>query len=173
MRGYAYFNLSNEDVQAGRSAITIPGSDRPLHDYVPLYFGFKTPMVAANQAHNESLLFLRFSLEVLRLPGVVITDGNARSMRTKFRTFRSIDDLNILDPKAIQTIKYAGDDERKRKKQAEILVPDQLSITVMQDIICFSSTTRKRVVDILHKNGINKSVIVNMGWYFVPGATRN
>jgi hypothetical protein len=32
------------------------------HDYVPLYLGFKTPMAAINQAHNEDLLFLRFSL---------------------------------------------------------------------------------------------------------------
>ncbi|MEO7163043.1 MAG: DarT ssDNA thymidine ADP-ribosyltransferase family protein, partial [Bdellovibrionia bacterium] len=49
MRGRGYFDLSNEDVQAGRAAITVPVTNRPLHDYVPLYFGFKTPMVACNQ----------------------------------------------------------------------------------------------------------------------------
>jgi hypothetical protein len=64
----------------GRAAITLPASQRPLHDYVPLYLGFKTPMVAIKQAHNEDLLFLRFSLGVLVTPGSVVCDGNADPM---------------------------------------------------------------------------------------------
>ncbi|MGZ3826699.1 MAG: DarT ssDNA thymidine ADP-ribosyltransferase family protein [Bdellovibrio sp.] len=58
MRGQTYLNLSNEDVQAGRAAITVGITGRALHDYVPLYFGFKTPMLAVNQKHNEDLILL-------------------------------------------------------------------------------------------------------------------
>lgn len=133
MRGRTYFNLSNEDVQKGRAGIRIKETDRPLHDYVPLYFGFKTPMVARNQDQNDNLLFLRFSLDILSLQGVVISDGNARSIDTQFKVFKTIDDLAVIDSKAIQTVKYAHDLDLKRKKQAEVLVPDSLPIDHLLD----------------------------------------
>ncbi len=36
MRGQSYRNLANEDVQAGRAAIVVPVTGKPLHDYVPV-----------------------------------------------------------------------------------------------------------------------------------------
>ena len=62
-------------------------------------------MVACNQEQNECLVFLRVSLDILALPGVVISNGNARSGGTKFFPFWSIEDLNVIDPKAINTVK--------------------------------------------------------------------
>jgi hypothetical protein len=126
MRGQSYHNLTNEDVQAGRAAIVIPKTRKPLHDYVPLYLGFKTPMVAIYQAHNENLLFLRFSLDILAIPGVVVCDGDARSQSSKFYTFTGPDVFSKIDIAAVRTVKYAKDPELKRKKQAEILIPDKL-----------------------------------------------
>ncbi len=169
MRGQTYQNIANEDVQAGRAAKTVPPSNRPLHDYVPLYFGFKTPMVAVNQDKNEEIIFLRFSLEILTSPGVVITDGNARSNSTTFRAYTCIEDLAIVDAKAVNTVKYAHDGELKRKKQAEILIPDHLPFTQVFDIMCFSDSIRTKTLEILDKFGINKSVYVNPGWYFHGG----
>ncbi len=118
MRGQSYRNLANEDVQKGRSTISVSTSQRPLHDFVPLYLGFKTPMVAINQAHNEDLLFLRFSLDILSIPGSVVSDGNARSNASKFYLFNGPDVFSNLDVAAIRTVKYAKDSELKRKKQA-------------------------------------------------------
>ncbi|MBI2579366.1 MAG: DUF4433 domain-containing protein [Candidatus Aenigmarchaeota archaeon] len=77
MRGTSYRNLANDDVQAGRAAKSISVTGRPLHDYVPLYFGSRTPMVAVNQRENESLVFIRFSLDMLAMGDVVISDGKA------------------------------------------------------------------------------------------------
>ncbi len=170
MRGRTYQNIANEDVQAGRAAKTVPPTNRPLHDYVPLYFGFKTPMVAVNQEKNEEIIFLRFSLEILQFPGVVITDGNARSNSTAFRTYSGIDDLSIVDAKAVNTVKYAHDGELKRCKQAEILVPDSLPFVHVFDLVCFSDSTRAKVLRILEEFGINKPIYVNPGWYFHGGA---
>ena len=165
MKGTGYKDLSNPDVQQGRAQITVPGS-RPLHDYVPLYFGFKTPMVAVNQDRNPELIFLRVSLDILGRPGVIITDGNARTKGTTFQEFRSVEGMKILDVKAIQSVKYALDPEMKRRKQAEILVPDLLSFSEVLDLICFDPKAAKRVLDTVGQFGIGKSVIVNQGWYF-------
>ncbi len=167
MRGQSYRNLANEDVQAGRAAITVSASQKPLHDYVPLYLGFKTPMVAINQVYNEDLLFLRFSLDILATSGSIVCDGNARSNATKFYLFTGPDVFSSLDITAIRSVKYAKDLELKRKKQAEVLIPDRLPIAQMHDMICFSESAQNRVLSILGEFGIKKAVKVNQGWYFV------
>lgn len=161
-----YQNIANEDVQKGRAAITVGCTNRPLHDYVPLYFGFKTPMVAVNQSRNEEIIFLRFSLNILAWPGVVITDGNARSTTTKFQQYTQITDLSIVDAKAVNTVKYAHDSDLKRKKQAEILVPDKLAFDQVLDIMCFSESARDQVLKILDEFSINRPVRVSPHWYF-------
>jgi hypothetical protein len=170
MRGQSYRNLANEDVQAGRAAITVPPSQRPLHDYVPLYLGFKTPMVAINQAHNEDLFFLRFSLDILATPGAIVCDGNARSNASKFYLFTVPDVFSNLDIAAVRSVKYARDPELKRKKQAEILIPDRLPMAQMLDRICFSESAKTRALSILSEFGIKNAVKVNRGWYFVDSA---
>ena len=167
MRGQSYRNLANEDVQAGRASIVVPGPQKPLHDYVPLYLGFKTPMVAINQVHNEDLLFLRFPLDILTRQDSVVCDGNARSHTSKFYLFSDPDVFSNIDIAAVRSVKYAKDPELKRKKQAEILIPDRLPITQMRDIICFSENAKIRALSILGEFGTNKAVIVNQGWYFV------
>lgn len=167
MRCQGYHNLANEDVQAGRAAITVAATQKPLHDYVPLYLGFKTPMVAINQTQNEDLLFLRFSLDILGTQGSVVCDGNARSNSSKFYLFTGPDVFSCIDVGAIRTVKYAGNPELKRKKQAEILIPDRLKVAQMLDMICYSESAKTRALSILREFDIKKPVKVNQGWYFV------
>ncbi len=168
MRGRSYRNLANEDVQAGRAAISVGPLTKPLHDFVPLYLGFKTPMVAINQNHNKELLFLRCPLDILTISGSFVADGNARSTLTKFYEFTGPDVFSNIDVATIRSVKYAKDPELKRKKQAEILIPDKLQISQMLDIICYSETTKTHVLSILSSSGIHKPVKVNQGWYFTP-----
>jgi hypothetical protein len=137
-----------------------------LHDYVPLSLGFKTPMVAINQDHNEDLLFLRFSLDILATPGSVICDGNARSQASKFYLFTEPDVFSNIDIGSIRTVKYAKDPEIKRRKQAEVLIPEKIPVTQMLDIICYSEDTQTRTLSILREFGIKKDVRINQGWYF-------
>jgi len=167
MKGQSYRNLANEDVQAGRAAIVVSASKKPLHDYVPLYLGFKTPMVAINQAHNEDLLFLRFSLDILATPGSIVSDGNARSNASKFYLFSGPDVFSNLDVAAVRSVKYAKDSELKRKKQAEILIPDRLPMSQMLDMICYSESAQTRALSILSEFDIKKTVKINQGWYFI------
>ena len=117
MTGKSHFKLSNDEVQAGRAAITVPVTGRLLHDYVPLYFGWKTPMVAYNSEHNENMLFLRFSLNVLERGDVVFTDGNARTIGTVFFKYTVIDDLAALDPSAINAVRYRGEPEKNEESR--------------------------------------------------------
>jgi len=60
IKGRSYKDLSNPSVQLGRDAVTVSVSKKPLHDYVPLYFGWKTPMVMVHHNKNEDLIFFDF-----------------------------------------------------------------------------------------------------------------
>ncbi len=167
MRGQSYYNLANEDVQFGRSAKVIPITGRALHDYVPLYFGNRTPMVAVNQTSNENLVFIRFSLNLLANNGVVITDGNARSSATQFRSFTQLSDLDFINPKAINSVKYAHSPELKRQKQAEILVPERLSLDHALEFICYSTSAQQRLLVMFVGCGKKFKICVSPGnWYF-------
>lgn len=144
---------------------------KSVHDYVPLYFGFKTPMVACLQNMNESIVFLRFSLDILEIKGTIISNGNARSDNTLFRAFNTLNDLDFLDVKGIQSVKWAGDNEAKRMKQAEILITDSLPISMLLDVICYSENARQKVLDQAKQRGIYVQVKINQGWFFTKGIT--
>ncbi len=162
-----YESLANEDVQRGRANKTIPPTKRPLHDYVPLYFGNRTPMVAWNQERNEEMVFMRFSLNIFARGDIVFTDGNARSSVTVFRVYSQVTDLEILDRKAINTVKYANNPELKRRKQAEILVPDKLPLTYLVDFICYSENAKWSLLETLKHCDKKYNVQVLPGsWYF-------
>ena len=168
-----YQKLSNTDVQGGRAGKTIEVTKKPLHDYVPLYFGHKTPMVAWNQSRNDQFVFIRFSLNILESGNVVIADGNARSTATRFQIYTQLSDLDLLDPLAINTVKYAHDADLKRRKQAEILVLDRLPLTNLVDIICFSEEQRARALEILKQYGKNfKTQVLPGSWYFTTRPTK-
>lgn len=159
-------DISNPGIQEWRNQKIIPQANRPIHDYVPLYFGFKTPMVACLQKDNERIVFLRFSLDILELPGVIISDGNARSDTTVFHPFSCIDDLEFLDVRTILGVKYANDPEKKRRKQAEVLVPDRLGVHQILDIICYSDAAKLAIERHAKKAGLCFKIHVNPGWYF-------
>lgn len=135
-------DISNQSVQTRRANVTVTPTSKPLHDYVPLYFGRKTPMASALRTLNDSLIFLAFEFEILKSRPCVITDGNAADVNSTFREFKSIDDLQILDPKSINTHLYAHSDEIKRRKQAELLVLDFLPIGHLKYIICPSDMVK-------------------------------
>ena len=115
---------------------------------------------------NEKIVFLRFSLDILELPGVIISDGNTRSDSTVFRRFSSIDDLGFLDVRTVLGVKYANDPEKKQRKQAEVLVPDRLDVRQILDIICYSEAARLAIERHAKKARLCFKIHVNPGWYF-------
>jgi hypothetical protein len=136
---------SNASVQVIRANKTIPDTGKPLHDYVPLYFGLKTPLVSAIRNLNDSLVFLFFSFDILNDLECVISDGNAADAKTSFKVLQSIDDLDFLDPKSINSQSYAHDNEIKRRKQAELLILDFLPISYLKYVICPSDMVKMTV----------------------------
>ncbi len=99
---------------------------KSLHDYVPMYWTTHTPMQRFLKEHRilrqpELVFFVCHALRISRLPGVISSDGNAASERTKF--FGGISAFDHLDDCALRRINHRSQ-ESKRKKMAEVLIPD-------------------------------------------------
>lgn len=117
-------SVAMAEVQDLRSGRTVPGG-RPLHEYVNLYFDARNAMMFLRRARN--LVVVRVAPAVLDLPGVVVTDGNAANGPTRF--LPSPAGLVNLDEDRVYAMSWDHSDywekqERKRQRQAEVLVPD-------------------------------------------------
>jgi hypothetical protein len=144
-------NVALWSVQERRESI-IPGTDRQIHDYVPLYFATHTPMqyVLTRGTRDKNpvieqkdLIFVELdALKIFRKAGVVFTDGNAAATGTSF--FMDTANLNSLDWTIIRTPNCFSD-EYKRKKAAEVLVPDQVPIDCFIRIVVFSEGANKEL----------------------------
>jgi hypothetical protein len=161
-----YKDISDQSVQDGRSRIVIPCTGNELHEYVPFYWGRKTPMVSSLRGQNKDLIFLQFFSDILEENECVITDGNARTSGTMFKSYNDISDLNILDSRSINTVKYADDPEVKRKKQSEVLVHNSIGLGRLKCIICHSEDVKTKIELLISTHRVNCGVYVNIGAYY-------
>lgn len=121
-------SVAMAQVQERRDNKQIPGGLR-LHQYANLYFHARNPMLFARLAQASNLCILRVSCDVLKLPGVVLTDQNAASNYVRFLAPRQISEINMAlvyahDWRDQDQITYF---RRKAAKCAEILVPRKVS----------------------------------------------
>jgi ssDNA thymidine ADP-ribosyltransferase, DarT len=77
--GLAHVSIALGSVQGLRHRVWIQhgNTHRGLHDYVPLFFGLRSPMLAYNHAQQNDIVQIEVVSSVLDLPGVVVADGNA------------------------------------------------------------------------------------------------
>lgn len=116
-------------IQDIRSGKRVPGG-RPLHDYANLYLCARNPMLFKLKHRHRELCVLRVALDVLDLPDVIITDGNAASDYTAF--WPSPAGLGKLNGALVFAEDWTAADqiaywEKKRVKCAEVLVPDRVA----------------------------------------------
>ena len=165
--GTTIVDISNEDVQKGRALKNVPGTALTLHDFVPLYWGRRTPMSFVNQERNEEIIFLRYSADVLPKYDCYLTDGNAYDSKSNFCKFGQLGDISIVDSKAVNAWYFNEIPDGKRLKQAEVLVFEQLPNSDILDIVCLNDRVKAQILDILARHGKKIAVNVNSNFYVV------
>lgn len=124
-----HHSVANPSVQAQRSRVRLP-TGRNLLEYVNLYFDARNPMMYVIQDAHLTLAVLRIDPSVLDLPGAMISDGNAARGLTRFAP-PTDDGFAIIDETAVFAEYWTHadpqiQDERKRIRCAEVLVPDRI-----------------------------------------------
>lgn len=149
-RGILHEDISLESVQGHRAARRL--GDRPLHDFVPLYFAPKTPMSSRLRERNEVLCLL--VVGATKVCGdadeLWVSDGNAATGATRF--FPDPDGLDHVNWAVIDARYWADEIEfpdGKRQRSAELLVYPRVRPMSLTSIEVVCDQTKNRVNEIL------------------------
>lgn len=112
-------NLKFKDI----SYLSVQKRRTEFHNYVPLFFADNTPMLyVCLQNDPERIVLLEIDVDVANLEGVIFSDGNVASNNSKI--YKNSSDLAKLDWNTILNSDPAFYDEMKRKRSAELLIPN-------------------------------------------------
>ena len=157
-------SVAMEEIQDLRSQVTVPGGRR-LHEYANLYVCGRNPMMFKRLAHADQLCVLAISPNVLDLPGVVISDGNAISKYVRFAA--APDGLKIVDRAMTFADDWRNGDQiqyfrKKAAKRAEVLVPDRVETRYLLG----AYVVREDVEQRLHAIAPSMAIWVNAHLFF-------
>jgi hypothetical protein len=176
--GLPYRTIHNVDIQGQRHIRNIPCGPRgTLHDYVPFYFGYLSPMllqlktgrVADYNEGQEPLIYLKSTVEAVADAGLkfVFSDGHGIAAFTKW--FDDAARLNAVDWDMVYERYWSdnvNDMDRQRRKQAEFLIHQFCPWTVVQEVGVANARIKTRVEEVLKE--LDKGTIVNVhaAWYY-------
>ncbi len=166
---YVTNDISNRMVNERRATREVFG--RPLHDYVPLYFTPKNPMLYARKKYQDDIAILSLDPDLILREDAIFTDGNAASGGTSF--FTEIQDVDKLDWDCIRDEWWVNFEDGTRKRCAEVLLPLGVPFQSIQRIIVRIEQTKRRLENVLQAQPIGETgerwpveVEIQPRWYF-------
>jgi O-acetyl-ADP-ribose deacetylase (regulator of RNase III) len=145
---------------------------RSLWEYANVYFQPRNPMMyrVVQEKKADHLAVLGVKPEVLHLPRIWITDGNAASDLTRF--FPASDGLKIIQNQwsILQADYWKKEDGSKRKIMAECLVPEQIDPSSIHTIYVASHKVKKQLES--HIRPAKIPVVPEPNLFFQPDFTR-
>lgn len=150
--------------------------DTPLSEYIPFYFGPRSPMLYVIQhGYNgvkhyppSEIVYCVVKIEDITNSGIdcCFTDGHAINAATSFYAKSQLPELNTF-------VKYedvfrehwsASDygDEVKRKKEAELLIKDDIPVQYIDSFVVYHKEVRQRLVEM----GVTQPIYVSSQFYY-------
>jgi hypothetical protein len=154
-------------------------------DYVPFYFGPKSPMMyRIARDHRDGvtdrypdgdgpLAYLATTVGVVVDAGLawVASDGNAATATTRFGS--TLAELDAMVDWPLMTEKYwhgtPDDPDRQRRRMAEFLVHGAVPLPVVSRVAAYSDTYASRIRTALAGDELADRVIARPGWYYGYG----
>ncbi len=177
-RGFARTNIAYDSIQSTRSRTSVPcGPGGGLHDYVPLFFAPRSPMlftvkngnVPAYRGGQESLIHLMTTVATVITAGrpFVFTDGHATMQPTCF--YDDISDLDEVNWGVMASTTWYDTPalpDRKRRRQAEFLVHTHLPWRLIREVGVYSAAMQQKVLDLIADQRHKPAVTVRREWYY-------
>ena len=136
--------ISDPDVQDIRAGLVVPFYNRPLHDYVPLYFDPRNPMLYKRREIQEDIVILGLDPNLIFEPNILITDGNAAARETSF--YKRPNALSKLPWDSIRAKSWHNIEDGRRIKCAEVLFYDKIMPNKIQFVFCYSQKHREAII---------------------------
>lgn len=148
-----------------------------LSDYVPFYFtpysimmyNIHTGFNNVIKRPNRDIIVLVSSIHrlvELEVP-FVFTDGHAYMQESEY--YDSVDDLDKIDWKLLQSRNFTNDPEDPGKKvryQAEALVHRQMPFEALMGLVCYDKESKERISEMVDEQGLSLDVKRLTNWYF-------
>ncbi len=178
--GLPYRTIHNVDIQGQRHIRNIPcGPQGTLHDYVPFYFGFLSPMllqlktgrVAGYSEGQEPLIYLVSTVQAVAEAGLHFVFSNGHGIAAFTGWFDDVNRLDEVDWNMVYQRYWrdeVNDMDRQRRKQAEFLIHQSCPWALIQEIGALNMRMKARVEDILSAFDASQRPVVNIraGWYY-------
>src|SRR5207248_2166584 len=150
-----------------------------LHDYVPFYFGYLSPMllqlktghVAGYNEGQEPLIYLKSTAQAVAQAGVSFVFSNGHGIAAYTDWFDDLAHLSEVDWDMVYQRYWSdtlNDMDRQRRKQAEFLIYQSCSWMLIQEIGVLNTRAKAGVESILSEFDVRQRPVVNIraGWYY-------
>jgi hypothetical protein len=178
--GLVYQTIHNEEVQNKRHVTAIPcGPGGTIHDYVPFYFGYLSPMmlnlktgrVPGYTEGQTPLIYLVTTAQAVRHSGARFVFSNGHGLATFTYWFDDLEQLDQVDWSIVYERYWKDtleDMDRQRRKQAEFLVHRFCAWSLIREIDVINQVMKQRVEEILagYPAKLHKPVTVRPEWYY-------
>jgi len=175
-----YRAIHNVEIQGQRHIRSIPCGPRgTLHDYVPFYFGYLSPMllqlktcrVTGYNEGQEPLIYLASTVQAAAGAGLRFVFSNGHGIAAYTAWFDDVSRLDEVDWNMVYQ-RYWRDEitdmDRQRRKQAEFLIYQSCPWKLIQEIGVLNTPAKTRVEQILNEFDASQRTVVNVraGWYY-------
>jgi hypothetical protein len=146
-------SIAEAGIQARRSLMPVTcGPKGVVHDYVPLYFGAKSPMllgvVNSKNIDQYDILYFEFQISILDRPDVIFTDASANTAAAP-AFFSDPAKLSELNWGEIDSMKWSSaTDEFRHQRMAEVLVHQSLPLSMASTCVVWNEHAKKRVEEL-------------------------
>ncbi len=178
--GLPYRFCHSAEVESARVDVPIHlGPGGMIHDYVPFYFGYLSPMmlnlktgrVGGYSEGQEPLIYLLSSAQAIEAAGLDFVFSEGHGLATITEWFDELGRLDAVDWTMVNQRYWTDtidDMDRQRKKQAEFLVYQCCPWSLIQEIVVIDSTMQQRVVTIQAAFPVpqRRVVMVKREWYY-------
>ena len=178
---FVYRTIHNTDIQQERRVRRIRcGPGGVIHDYVPFYFGYLSPMmlklktgqVPGYNEGQEPLIYLVSTAQAVCEAecGFVFSDGHGIAAFTKW--YDDLADLDKVDWDMVYQRYWkddiTGDNDRQRRKQAEFLIHESCDWSLIHEIAVINNSTKAKVERVFAQvpSQHQPPVVVRSDWYY-------
>jgi len=178
--GNNYIDVAHSSVQQLRFNKQVPLLPYGcLHDYVPFYFGMRSPMlyviskgnVEGYEGGQEEIVYLVSTVEWCHTEQLqfVFTDGHAAVQLSAF--YNNVGDLTEVDFEAAKERFWFDDHEnldRERQKQSEFLVRNEFPWQGVLGIVTINQTMKDQVIAIYDElqTEYRPKIAIKPEWYY-------
>jgi hypothetical protein len=151
-----YISIGDQSLINSRGQKQLQG--RVLSDYIPFYFGNRSPMLFRIQTgynvekrHPQEIVYCVLKLENLVSSNLrfIFTDGHANSALTTIYSSEKLPQINeIISFNDVYAIQWSieSDTDLKRRKEAELLFIDDVPLDYISGYVVYNQAAKQQML---------------------------